>query len=51
MSAPVRWQPLPSRELPDATADIARREHARAIEELRRYVEALERRIYALENP
>ncbi len=45
----VRWQPLPSRKLDDDTAEQTRRDHARALEELRKYVEALEARVRALE--
>lgn len=45
------FTPLPSRFLPDPQAEQVRREHALAIEELRKVIAELEARIYALENP
>ena len=47
--AVTRWQPLPARESPDAVTDLSMRELRRAVEELRRYAEALEKRVKDLE--
>lgn len=48
----MRWTPLPTRVIPDSeVAEQSRREHQRAIEEMRREIEALRARVYALENP
>lgn len=47
----MKFQQLPPRDPPDVTTSLALRELRRAVEELRRIIEAQDKRIYALENP